>query len=234
MAGRSTRPPSKYTKSGRLSAAFRAWRERRLSQAIKESKRTAKKREKQAYAKRARTLAKFVPGLKEYSSAAKITPKAEKEIRRRERQLKHVYNLRPVTAAQARGTFKGKLFAPGVRAVQMSEFESGSKFRAGKKGTTIISNGRTWLLIPMPINWRSKKEAIKAGSNAFRFPLETVIAQAEIAFHKYKPIGISLWAKQGRISRIHGDIEDFVLWINQHWQAGKYLSAPNQDTGRLY
>lgn len=233
-------PPKKYTKSGRLSAAWQQYRERSLNRAIKETNKQTKKSkalaEKREYVKRAKRLSKFVPELREYKSAETIDTKAIRRIKRREKQLVHAYNLRPVSKSFAKRN-PDLLIARGVHAIQLSDTSSTAKITGAGKDMFVTSNGRTWLY------WKLDRETVKgkrtlksAGQKAFdmQFPIERLQRLAEIAFKKFKPLGISLWSVTGRTSQIHRDIEDFIRFVNAHWQAGKYISSPNVETGRSY
>lgn len=232
-------PPKKYTASGRLSAAWQSWRDadlnRRIKQTNKEIAAAKVRSEKREYAQRAKRLAKFVPSLKPLTTEKAITAKAKRQIKYRERQLKHAYNLRPVTPSQAK-KLKSKLFAPGVQAIQLDNTATTSKIRmVGTAMFSVESNGREYLYIPSPsTNWGRKKDVMKAAQEAFEYPIEKVLRMAEAAFKKYKPRGISLWIPTGRQSQVFGDVEQFARFVTAHWQAGKYVTSPSPETGKRY
>jgi len=235
MARRNSRPPAKYTKSGKLSQAWQRWRERRAEQTRQEIATENKRKEKREYAKRAKRLAKFVPELKQYTTEKAITEKAKKRIKYREKQLAHAYNLRPVTKAQAK-KLKGKLFAPGVQAIQLSETATNARIVSVGKDMMVVSNGRTWVYWSLDkVTVKSGKGMKKAGEKAFNmeFPIERLQRLAEFAFKKLKPLGVSLWTVTGRASRIDRDMEAFIRYVSAHWQAGKYVTSPN-EMGRRY
>lgn len=229
MARRNSRPPKKYTSSGRLSSAYTRFKEKALAQRAKESAKAAKQRaersEKQEFVKRAKRLAKIVPSLRDITSEKKITPSAKRRIRYREKQLKEYYNLRPVSKS-----FTGKTVAPGVRAVSMTGVPERYKIQTvrGKNLRATDQYGREWLFLAFDsVNWGRKSETIKAAQDALEYPIQRLAKFAGRAIEKYKPIAISLWLPTGRQSETFPSLERFQRFVDMHWQSGKYHSSPD-------
>lgn len=232
MAGRKL--PPKYTKTGRLSAAYTRAKERRANARrkviLKEAAIAKAKAKEKPYRQAAKALAKFVPSLKGTAQKEILTKSDKRKINKFAKILKHAPPLKPLTKKQAK-KMKGQLFAPGVRAVGMRGMSSNAKITSVGKDAYLSSNGRQWVLLR--VDRPSRKRNMREGANrAFnmQFPIERIGELAHIAFTKFKPIEVRLWTHHGIVGDAFESIETFLSWLNEKWNAGRYM-RPIEDGG---
>jgi hypothetical protein len=224
----------------KLTARANLARERRKSKKLGYSLTAARqKRERaqsKAFVERAKKLAPFVPSLKKVSRKKRLTQAEKSEVTRYTKKLKYARNLHPVTKKQAK-KLKGQLYAPGVQAIQLDDVSSTAKLGTIGNDLLISSNGRTW------IYWKLDKETVRskagmkgAGKKAFdkKFPIERIAEMAERAFKTYNVKQIHLWGHSGRVGPGFQDFGAFMLWVNEKWQAGRYIETLTSAGGREY
>ncbi len=174
----------------------------------------------------AKALSLLVPRLKKYNRRKTLKPSEKSAITRREKQLKGVTHLFPITKKQAR-KLKGKTFLPGIQAIRLRGVSPNAKIKVNKTGDiTIIDNGNEWIYWSLDREQvRSKRDMKKAGRDAFRkqFPIEIVSEMARKAFNKINVQGVSLWTHGGRSDAVFDDFRAFELWVNEKWSAGRYM-----------
>lgn len=179
------------------------------------------------YIASAKKLSKFVPKLKKYHKRKKLNRYERSAITRREKQLRFVADKLFVLTKKQAKQLKGKLYAPGVQAVELSGFSKDAKIKVIKKDTYIYSNGRTWLMWGLDRETVRQKRGMKtAAANAFaqKYPIETVTELARLAFKKLKPIQVNLWAAAGVVGQPFDDLKAFTDWVDEKWSAGRYIS----------
>lgn len=201
-------------------------RARRVEKAFRERK--AKERFYQQQKKR---LAPFVPKIARIRRKKKLTASDKATIRHFTKRIgSAAKNLRPVTAAQAR-KFKAQLYAPGVRAIELSGTTENAKVTVAGDDILVSQNGRTW------VYWRVDRATVKskrgmksAAQRAFdmQFPIEKVAALAREAFAQYNVVQVHLWSHSGRVGVGFETLERFISWIDEKWQAGRYLRLPGE------
>lgn len=180
----------------------------------------------ESYLNAARDLSKIVPKLAKYRKRKTLKPAEKAAISRREKQLKGVTHLHPVTKQQAR-KLKKKLFLPGVRAIRLRGVPPNAKLKISKKGDVeIIYNNMRWIYWALDRDTvRSKSGMKKAGTDAFekQFPIEKISDMATTAFNKMNVQGVSLWTHGGRSDAVFDDLPAFIRWVNEKWSAGRYM-----------
>lgn len=196
---------------------------------------TAKKRRKkkpqrpvEQYIAAARELSPLVPKLKKYRKRKTLKPHEKGAITRKEKQLKGVTNLFPVTKKQARKIGKSKMFAPGVQAIRLRNVDpETATISINKYGDISVTQaGRKWIYWALDRETvRSRPGMRKAGTDAFgkKFPIELVSDMAKIAFDKLHVQGVSLWTHGGRADAVFDDLPAFIRWVNEKWSAGRYM-----------
>jgi len=200
-------------------------------------KRTSKKSQRpvKSYVDSARELAQFVPSLRKYRNRKTLKPSEKSAITRKEKLLKGVTNLFPLTKKQSR-KFKGKTFAPGIRAIRLRNVEPEDKVIIHNNGDITIKEGKNiWLYWPLDRETvRSRKGMKEAGTLAFekKFPIEIAADLAKKAFDKLEVQGVSLWTNAGRSDETFRDLKAFLLWVTEKWQAGRYVRV-SQYTGEI-
>lgn len=190
------------------------------------------KRPTDSYILAAKRLAIFAPSLRRYKNRKKLKPAEKSAIARKEKILRFTDHLKPLTKKQARA-LKGKTFAPGVQAIQLRNTAPDAKVKVIDNDMFVTSNGRLWLYWKLTRqDVKSKRLMNKAARVAFemQFPVERVAELARIAFKKLKPIAVHAWTPAGRANNGFESIEQFVMWLNEHWQAGRYATT-NPTTG---
>lgn len=189
-----------------------------------------KKRLTSDYIASAKRLAKFAPSLKRYGHRLTLTRYEKSAIARKEKILRKVDQLIPVTKKQAR-LLKGDLYAPGIRAIQLRNTSAHAKIKV-KEDLIVTSNDRTWVYWKIDKETaRTKKDLAAVAKEAFEaklFPIEKVSKLAEIAFKKLKPISVALWTKYGRADAEFTDFKVFMRELDDKWQAGRYV----EEAGR--
>lgn len=193
------------------------------------SKRKKSARSDAEFIASAKRLSKFVPGLRKYKRRKKLKPSEKSAITRRENQLRYVFDkLHFLTPKQAK-KMRGKLYKPGVHAIELSGFAPGADVKVvGKNTTTVFSNGRRWILWPLDRTEVTQKRGMKgAAKRAFeqKYPIEIVKELAARAFKDLKVRRIHLWAAAGVVGEGMGDFVAFSNWVDEKWSAGRYLSS---------
>lgn len=169
-------------------------------------------------------------------------------ISRYANQLSGVDNLYPVSKSYAK-KHKNELFTGkdekhalhGIQAIRLKNTASDAKIRFETEGDiNVTSNGRTW------IYWRLSRAAVRnkkgelgnKAKDAFsaKFPIEVVNELAEEAFAKLDVDAVYLWTTAGRVGDGFSSLRQFVLWMNEHWQAGRYTSLveTSEGSGRFF
>lgn len=197
------------------------------------SRRQRQKRPTSEYLEAAKRLAKFAPGLQKYKKRKTLTSHEKAAINRKEKILRYVDHLVPLTKKQAR-KMKDQLFAPGVRAIQLRETSPNAKIERVSNDMIITSNGRTWLYWKLEKldtkNWKRKRRQVfgKAAETYFNetsdaFPIEKIERLVRHAFKKIpKKKQIHLWTKTGRVAKGFTGINAFMDWLlSEHVRAYK-------------
>lgn len=202
-------------------------------------RRKREKRSDDSYLNSARNLSKLVPALSKYRRRKSLTRYEKAAIARREKQLKNIPFLVPVTKKQARKLGRKKLFLPGIRAIQLRNVEETSKIRIRK-------NGDIEVITPQNMHWiywaldretvRSRGAMRHAGRLAFakQFPIEKVSDLTAKAFAKYEVRQVHLWAHAGIVGDAFDDVGAFILWVNEKWSAGRYMGTQHRLGGNIY
>lgn len=185
------------------------------------------KRSDAEYIASAKNLASLVPSLRPLAKRKRLKPAEKARITRREKQLKGIPDIFPVTARQAKH-LKGQVIFKGVQGIQLRNVPVGSKIRIkGKEITVAEPNGRKWLYWHLSrATVRSKRGMKAAGKAAFQqqFPIEIVSELAAVAFKTKSVVQIQLWAHAGIVGSPQHTIEEFIGWVNQRWSAGRYIA----------
>lgn len=219
-----TRSKREQRKSKRLGYSLTYSRQKRERAASKQYVQTAKK------------LAKFVPSLKPIARKSRLSPSEKAKVTHYAKVLRHATNLQPVTKREAK-KFKKQLYAPGVQAIQLDDVSEHAKVTVAGDDLIIRQNGRTWVYWKLDTKTvRSKSGMGRAGERAFnkQFPIERVAELAEKAFKQYNVLQIHLWAHSGRVGQGFADLRSFLSWVNEKWQAGRYITIRESVTGRTY
>lgn len=153
-------------------------------------------------------------------------------ITRYAKKVRHVTNLHPISASKAK-KYRNLLFKPGIQAVRLRNTETNAKVFFGNDGMIVTSNGRKWVYWPLDYETASNQKGQLAGAakKAFnkQFPIERAAKLAETAFKKLPVIAITLWTHAGRADQTFSSIEQFTLWMNDKWQAGRYVRVDDRD-----
>lgn len=191
------------------------------------------------YIASAKRLAGIVPSLRKLKSRKRLTKQEKRRIRYREKQLKDVPYLKPVTAQQAKRLGSKRLFKRGVQAIQLKGVEPDERITVNMRGDISASNAnQTWIYWALPRETvRSKRKMREVGPAAFnkQFPIDTVAEMAIAAFKRYDVHAIYLWSHYGAVGTGHLTPAQFIGWVNEKWQQGRYVSTvTNQNTGHIY
>lgn len=191
------------------------------------------------YIASAKSLANIVPSLRKLKTRKRLTKQEKRRIRYREKQLKDVPYLKPVTAQQAKRLGSKRLFKRGVQAIQLKGVELDEKITVNKRGDISASNvNQTWIYWALPrATVRSKRKMREVGPAAFnkQFPIDTVAEMAIKAFKRYDVKEIHLWSHHGAVGTGFEDAGAFIMWVNEKWQHGRYVSTvTNENTGSRY
>ena len=188
------------------------------------------KRPTESYLTSARIYSRYIPAMKKYKNRKSLKPHEKAAIARREKQLKGIPlgTLYPVTKKQAR-KFKGKLFLPGIRAIQLRQIPEGStvKFKGSEIFVTEPGNQR-WIYWPLDRETvRSRSGMRRAGQQAFdkRFPIEKVADLTALAFKRMHVQQVRLWAHAGKVGDTFHDVDVFIRWVNEKWSQGRYMTS---------
>lgn len=201
----------------------------------KKRKKKKVKRPDASYIEAAKNLSHLVPKLRKYRKRKTLTRYEKSAITRREKQLKNIPFLKPVTKKQAR-KLKGKLFLPGIQAIQLRNVPENAKIKFTKRGDIEIihAEGARW------IYWALDRETVRsrpgmrdAGRAAFekKLPIEKVSDLTELAFKKYHIQQVQLWAHAGIVGDGFQDLKQFIMWVNEKWNAGRYMGLQERVSG---
>lgn len=195
------------------------------------SRRKKPNRTVQEYIEAAKRLAKFAPSLQKYKRRKTLTKYEKSAIARKEKILRYVDHLVPLTKQQAR-KMKDQLFAPGIRAIQLRDTSPGARIEKINKDMIVTSNGRTWLYWKLEKldtqNWKRKRKTVfgEAAQTYFQesieaFPIEKIERLVKHAFKKIpKKKQIHLWTKSGRVAKGFTGINAFMDWLlSEHVRA---------------
>jgi hypothetical protein len=190
------------------------------------------------YLSSARNLSPLVPSLKKFKSRKRLTRWEKGAITRREKQLKNIPFLVPLTPKQAKKIGRKKLFAPGVRAIQLRNVEPGSKIKfKGPDIEVLTPQNQRWIYwsLDRP-TVRSRVGMREAGKRAFakQFPIEKVSDLTAKAFETYQVQQVHLWTHAGIVGDAFHDVQQFIMWVDEKWQAGRYMSARENARGDIY
>lgn len=202
----------------------------------KKRKKKKVKRPDASYIEAARNLSPLVPKLRKYRKRKTLTRYEKSAITRREKQLKNIPFLVPVSKKQAR-KLKGKLFLPGIQAIQLRNVAPDAKITFGKHGDiTVQQGGSRW------IYWSLDRETVRsrpgmreAGEAAFnkQFPIEKVSDLTALAFKRYNIQQVQLWAHAGVVGDAFQDLKQFIMWVNEKWNQGRYMGGREEQLGRF-
>jgi hypothetical protein len=210
----------------------------RILSGPKKRRKKGPKRSTEDYLASAKKLAPLVPGLKKYRRRKTLKPGQKAAIARRERQLKNIPYLFPVTKKQKRQLGKGKMFLPGVRAIQLRGVQEDAKIKIGKLGDIFISyKERRWIYWSLDRETvRSRRGMRKAGESAFAkmFPIEKVAEMAAEAFARSDVKEVRLWAHAGIVGDSFEDLPSFIRWVNEKWNQGRYMGTQERLSGNIY
>lgn len=209
------------------------------------------------YLASAKALSKIVPSLKKLASRKTLNapfqppkkgakPRTKEQIRkaniriikRREKQLQNIPFLVPVTKPQAKRLGRRKLFLPGVQAIQLRNVDDGAKIKINKRGDISITEGAQhwiyWTLDRATV--RSRKGMRGAGADAFnkQFPIEKLSDLTALAFKNYNVKEVHLWAHAGIVGTGFESVKQFIMWVNEKWQQGRYVTVREDARGDIY
>ena len=194
------------------------------------------------YLAKAKELSGLVPSLKKFKKRKTLKASEKRAIRRRETQLKNIPYLFPVTKKQAKRLKRGKMFLPGVQAIQLRNVSDTSKIRIGKAGDIFITDTQG----EQPTRWiywaldrktvRSKERMRGAGRRAFdhMFPIEKIADMAAEAFARSDVKAVRLWAHAGVVGDSFEALGPFVMWVNEKWSNGRYMGQQERLGGDIY
>lgn len=210
----------------------------RILSGPKRRRKKGPKRSTEDYLASAKKLSVLVPGLKKYRRRKTLKPAQKGAIARRERQLKNIPYLFPVTKKQKRKLGKGKMFLPGVQAIQLRGVQEGAEIKIGKKGDIFITyNERRWIYWSLDMETvRSRPKMRKAGEAAFAkmFPIEKIAEMAAEAFARSDVKEVRLWAHAGIVGDSFEDLPAFIRWVNEKWNQGRYMGEQERLGGNIY
>lgn len=184
--------------------------------------RKKKHRATSEYLEAAKRLMKFAPGLAKYKRRKTLTKYEKAAINRKEKVLRYVDHLIPLSKSQAR-KMKDQLFAPGVRAIKLKDTSPDAKIEKINKDMIVTSNGRTWLYWKLEkldtTQWKRRRVKVfgqaaeQAFTNPDAFPIEKIGLLAERAFKKVTTKQVHLWGKAGRVGAGFRDLKAFMHWL---------------------
>jgi hypothetical protein len=183
-----------------------------------------RKRTTDEYLQSAKRLAKFAPSLRKYKRRKTLTRYEKSAIARKEKILRYSDHLIPLTKNQAKD-LKTQLFAPGVRAIQLRNTETHARIKRVRDDLIVTSNGRTWVYWKLEReDVKTKKGMKKAAEKAFemQFPIEQIAELARKSFDELAPLAVYLWAPSGRVGEGFQTIKQFLNWLYDNWNAGRY------------
>jgi len=208
--------------------------------AIRKKSRRKKKvaRSDDSYISSAKSLSNIVPGLKKYRKRKRLTRYEKGAITRKEKALKNIPYLVPLSPKQAKNVGRKKLFLPWVRAIQLRGVQSDAKIKIKKGGDIeVITPHQHWVYWSLDRgSVRSRVAMRKAGEAAFakQFPIELVSELTRKAFATFEVQQVHLWAHAGIVGDAHESIGAFVRWVNEKWNAGRYMGTQERLDGSIY
>lgn len=185
----------------------------------------------------ARALSGLVPSLKKFKNRKRLKKSEKASIRRREKQLKNIPFLVPVTPKQAKKLGRRKLFLPGIQAIQLRNVSPDAKIKIKGNDVEVFQNGQRWIYWSLDRDVvRSRRGMHKAGADAFnkQFPIEKVSDLTAAAFRRYEVQQVHLWAHAGIVGAGFRDVEQFIMWVNEKWNQGRYVSTLHKVGGDIY
>lgn len=189
------------------------------------------------YLASAKELSKLVPTLKKFKSRKTLKKSEKATIRRRERQLKNIPFLVPITKLQAKTLGRVKLFLPGIQAVQLRNVQPGASIKIRGKDIEVQQNGQHWIYWALDRDTvRSRRGMREAGTQVFnkQFPIERVSDLTAKAFKTFKVQQVHLWAHAGIVGDAFEDLQQFIMWVNEKWNQGRYVSTHYKVAGDIY
>ena len=174
-----------------------------------------------------------MPDLKRFKNRVTLKSSEKALITRRAKALAGVDYLHPVSKKETKLLGKRKLFLDGhkgIRAIRIRGFDPATtKLRIKKGGEIDIkqASGRHWIF------WSLDREQVRSGGRmkmaaraAFNkmFPIEKVSELTKAAFKEYNVQQVQLWTHAGPVGRIFDTENQFILWVNERWQAGRYVN----------
>lgn len=174
-------------------------------------KKSRKIRPDSSYVDAAKRLAPFAPSLSKYKRRKRLNRWEKAAIARKEKLLRNIDNLVPLTKKQAQILGRDKLWQPkegaglqGIRAIRLSNvnFERGvQQVRITKKdGLQIISGNRLWTYVPTSAD------------------IQDLADSAAALFKKYNnKILIALWTVKGRSAASYGDLPRFLQFLIERY-----------------
>ncbi|MDE2019961.1 MAG: hypothetical protein KGJ13_06485 [Patescibacteria group bacterium] len=151
--------------------------------------------------------------------------------------MRNIPFLRPITEKQAKGIGRKKLFLPGIQAIQLRNVHPEAKVKFKGKNIEIIQDGQRWIYWALDTDTvRSRRGMRKAGEDAFnkQFPIERVSDLAVKAFKRFNVQQVHLWAHAGIVGDAFESVEQFVMWVNEKWNQGRYISTNYLSGGDIY
>lgn len=198
-------------------------------------------RSTESYLYSADNLSKLVPSLRKFAHRKTLKKSEKATIRRREKQLLHIPHLEPLTPKEAKKLGQKKLFLPGVQAVQLRGIDkrAGDKFKVNKHGDleVIKASGDRWIYWGLDRQTvRSRRAMREAGRDVFekRLPIEKVTDLTAEAFQHYTIQQVHLWAHAGVVGEGFQTLKQFILWVNEKWNQGRYISTRKNADGTTY
>ncbi|MDE2019762.1 MAG: hypothetical protein KGJ13_05460 [Patescibacteria group bacterium] len=138
---------------------------------------------------------------------------------------------------QAKKLGRKKLFLPGVQAVQLRNVHPEAKIKFKGKNVEVLQDGQRWIYWALDTDTvRSRRGMRKAGQDAFnkQFPIERVSDLAAKAFQKFRVQQVHLWAHAGIVGDAFESVQQFVMWVNEKWNQGRYISTRYFAGGDIY
>lgn len=198
-------------------------------------------RSNESYLYSADNLSKIVPSLKRFSKRKTLRKSEKATIRRREKQLLHIPHLEPLSPSQAKRLGRKKTFLPGVQAVQLRGIDTrkGDKFNVNRHGDIEVTKagGDRWIYWALDRKTvRSHRGMCDAGAAVFNktLPIEKVTELTEEAFAHYTIQQVHLWAHAGVVGDGFQSLKQFVGWVNEKWNQGRYISTRRLNEGGRY
>lgn len=189
------------------------------------------------YLASAKQLSKIVPSLRKFKSRKTLTKSEKATVRRREKQLKNIPFLVPVTKAQAKKLQRKKLFLPGIQAIQLRNVRPDVKIKIRGKDIEVIQGGQRWIYWSLDRDTvRSRRGMREAGTSVFnkQFPIEKVSDLTARAFKTFRIQQVHLWAHAGIVGDAFEDLQQFIMWVNEKWNQGRYVSTHYRVAGDIY